>query len=458
VGQVADALAFSHAHGIYHRDIKPTNVLLERADWAMLSDFGIARAIGDMTRLTGPYGTLGTPAYMAPEQWLGGDIDGRADLYSLGIVLYQLLAGSVPFAATTSEGLMHQHLDAPVPPLADRRPDLSDEFDVVIQTALAKNPDRRYRHASEFKAALEAAARQPHVPSPSSHTGLAPASGPIATNPDLGHTYRVPVFGVNPELHPRERRTGSGVVALVVLVVVLVALLAGTVGYIVAGGRLDSVKPTAVTAAAPVVPPPVAQPPVVPTNAPATVAPAQPLPTQPPAPTATMPPTATTAPAPPQVVNAEPTSVPVPPTATVPPPPTATPRPMSTAPVIPPAARALPAAKPDARFALVERHVSDYFAALNAGDYARAQAVCCTPAWRSRFPLAEWQRNFAGVTDLRFVTPFRYPAIESGRIIAEVDYSFVNSSGVRQFYTLRWTFVAVGNDWLADEATASRQR
>ena len=111
VGQVADALGYAHGQGIFHRDVKPTNVLLAPGDWAMLGDFGIARALGDTTRLTSPYGTIGTPAYMAPEQWLGGEVDGRADLYSLGIVLYELLAGSPPFTATTSEGLMRQHLE-----------------------------------------------------------------------------------------------------------------------------------------------------------------------------------------------------------------------------------------------------------------------------------------------------------------------------------------------------------
>jgi hypothetical protein len=148
--------------------------------------------------------------------------------------------------------------------------------------------------------------------------------------------------------------------------------------------------------------------------------------------------------------------VPPPPTATPPPPPapTATTRPAVAPPTAPP--KVLPT--PDPRFALVERHVGDYFAALNAGDYARAQAVCCTPGWRARYPLAEWQRNFAGVTDLRYVTPFRYPVVEANRIVAEIDYSFTNSSGARRFFTLRWTFVPVGSDWLADEATASSQR
>ena len=108
---------------------------------------------------------------------------------------------------------------------------------------------------------------------------------------------------------------------------------------------------------------------------------------------------------------------------------------------------------------MVERHVGEYFAALNAGDYARAQLACCTSGWRARYPLDEWRRNFAGVMDLRFATPFRYPTVEPNRIVAEVDYSFVNSSGdPRRFFTLRWTFVPSGNDWLADDAVASPQR
>jgi hypothetical protein len=112
----------------------------------------------------------------------------------------------------------------------------------------------------------------------------------------------------------------------------------------------------------------------------------------------------------------------------------------------------------DQRFSLIERHVSDYFAALNAGDFARAQAVCCTPSWRSRYPLDEWRRNFAGVTSLRFATPFRYTTVEASRIVADVDYSFANSGGDRRFFTLRWTFVPVSGDWLADEAVAAPQR
>ena len=340
VGQVADALAFAHAQGIYHRDIKPTNVLLERADWAMLGDFGIARAIGDMTRLTSPYGTIGTPAYMAPEQWLGGDIDGRADLYSLGIVLYQLLTGSVPFTAPTSEGLMRQHLDMPAPSLSSRRPGLPPGLEDVVQTALAKEPDARYRHAGEFKAALEAAVRLAHAPGPPTQTHLASADGPITTNPHLGQTYRVPA----PDERAPEPRSGKVVQVLIALVLLLVGLLAGMIGYIAAGGRPNTVTPAATPttlAAATQAPPAQVTQPSAPTPPAQGAAPSEPpIPTQPPAPTPT------TLPAARDVANEEPT--PAPPTAAPPPPPapTATPRPaliQPTAPAkVPPTATAQP--------------------------------------------------------------------------------------------------------------------
>ena len=110
----------------------------------------------------------------------------------------------------------------------------------------------------------------------------------------------------------------------------------------------------------------------------------------------------------------------------------------------------------DPRRTQIERRVGDYFQALNAGDYARAHSICCTPSWRSRYPLDQWQANFRGVTELRYATPFRYIAVEPNHTVVEVDYSFV-SRGERRYWTLRWTFVPVGGDWLADEAQASPQ-
>lgn len=437
VNQVADALGYAHGQGIFHRDVKPTNLLLASGDWTMLSDFGIARALGDTTRLTNQYGTVGTPAYMAPEQWLGGEIDGRADLYSLGIVLYEMLTGRPPFTATTAQGLMRQHLEASVPTLSDQRPDLPHAFDVVLRTMLAKLPEHRYRHAGEFKAALETAIREGQTPSSHSRTNLVGAIVPQMDNPDLGQTVRVSRLQQTPAPTVLQTSNSRLPTFLLALVLILAVLLAVAVGFIAAGGRFGAAPEQAATQ---------------PTQSAAIAAPNTP-PVQAVVPTATLLPTVA------------PTPATIPPTlvAPTPPPAIATPAPPPPKPVVaqPAPTTSIPATgatSSDPRQVLVERHIADYFAALNTSDYARAQAVCCTAGWRSRYPLDEWRKNFAGVTDLRFSTPARYTIVEPTRIVAEVDYSFANSSGARRFFTLRWTFVPVGNDWLADDAVASPQR
>src|SRR4051794_28144851 len=149
VGQVADALAYAHGRGILHRDVKPANIMLAAFDWAMLGDFGIARALGETTPLASPVATIGTPAYMAPEQCLGEEVDRRADIYSLGVVLYELLAGAPPFTAQSPNAMMRAHLESPVPPLSVHRSDVSAGLEDVIQRALAKDPADRFRHAGE---------------------------------------------------------------------------------------------------------------------------------------------------------------------------------------------------------------------------------------------------------------------------------------------------------------------
>jgi serine/threonine protein kinase len=455
VSQVADGLGYAHGQGIVHRDVKPTNVLLAGADWAMLGDFGIARTLGGMTRLTAKFGAIGTPAYMAPEQWIGGDIDGRADIYSLGIMLYQLLAGTVPFTAPTSEGLMRQHLEMVVPPLTTHRRDLPAGFEAVIQTALAKDPERRFRRTGEFKAALTVAGQPVPVTGFHLPTSVTPPVGPT-TAPDLGPTMQVPIqspYGTS-VARPSSSSWQSSV--LIGLVIALTVLLASAVGYIVAGVRLpanDTPTPTVTVssvASQPMIVAPTAAPAVpTPTTPPAQVT--QPAP-PPPAQSALQPTPATSETPPPPTAAPTATMAPPPPTtAPLPPKPTVA---QQTAPASPQAMAKPPT---DQRLALVERHIGDYFAALNASDYARAQASCCTPAWRARYPLDEWRRNFAGVTDLRFATPIRYTTVEPNRIVTEVDYSFVNSSGTRLYRMLRMTFVPVGNDWLAAESVALLQ-
>ena len=153
---VASALDYAHRQQIVHRDIKPENVMLHEAT-AMVTDFGIAKAVtaaaADSLTQTGT--AVGTPAYMSPEQAGGeAELDGRSDIYSLGVMLYEMLAGDAPFTGTTVQSIMAKLFADPVPPLRDSRDDVPDWLDSAVQKALAKRPDDRYATAPQFVQAL----------------------------------------------------------------------------------------------------------------------------------------------------------------------------------------------------------------------------------------------------------------------------------------------------------------
>ncbi len=153
--EVADALSYAHSHGVVHRDIKPENILLQSGH-AVVADFGIARAItaaGGGTTAAGM--VLGTPAYMSPEQAAGSrDVDGRSDLYSLGCVLYEMLAGQPPFTGPTAESLAHQHLSVAPRPVTDLRPAVPGWVAAAVQRALAKTAADRFSPVARFAEAL----------------------------------------------------------------------------------------------------------------------------------------------------------------------------------------------------------------------------------------------------------------------------------------------------------------
>jgi protein kinase-like protein/2TM domain-containing protein len=158
LGDVADALAYAHAHGVVHRDIKPDNILIERdSGRVFVTDFGIARAAEAGTRITVTGIAVGTPAYMSPEQALGErDVDGRSDLYSLGVVAYQMLAGAPPFTANNTPAMLMKHVGEAPPPLATRRPDLPPNLVTAVERALEKKPEDRWPSAGAFADALRA--------------------------------------------------------------------------------------------------------------------------------------------------------------------------------------------------------------------------------------------------------------------------------------------------------------
>lgn len=156
IGEVADALEYAHRQGVIHRDIKPDNILLDHATGRpMVTDFGIARAAAEESRLTVTGMAVGTPAYMSPEQAMGErDVDGRSDIYSLGVVAYQMIAGETPFKATNTPAMLMKHVSESPVPLRGRRADVPPGLAGAVERALAKKPEDRWHSAAEMRDAV----------------------------------------------------------------------------------------------------------------------------------------------------------------------------------------------------------------------------------------------------------------------------------------------------------------
>src|SRR5271166_2033689 len=219
VTAVADALDYAHLRGLLHRDVKPANILLTEAEprgrRILLADFGIARAIGDVSGLTATNMVVGTTGYAAPEQLMGSDIDGTADQYALGCTAFQLLTGAAPYQNSNAAVVISQHLSAPPPQIGERRPELA-ELNDVISKVLAKDPADRYASCSDFAVAL------------TGHPGVGAAdtvAGGVAAAP----TIRVTAPHQPTEAKPRRRGLRPAVVISVVATLLVLAV-AGVVG------------------------------------------------------------------------------------------------------------------------------------------------------------------------------------------------------------------------------------
>src|SRR6187397_1186512 len=153
--EMLEALRFAHRHGIIHRDIKPHNILI--GERLKVTDFGIARA--GASQMTEAGSIMGTAQYLSPEQAKGAPVDQTSDLYSVGVVLYELLTGSVPFNGDTPVEIAMKHLSQTPEPPSVRRPDVPDDLDYVVLRALAKDPSERYHSAEAMDADLDRIAR-----------------------------------------------------------------------------------------------------------------------------------------------------------------------------------------------------------------------------------------------------------------------------------------------------------
>ncbi len=239
--QVLTALRFAHKKGVVHRDIKPHNVMADADGRLKVTDFGIARA--GASQMTEAGSIIGTAQYLSPEQARGSAVDQRSDLYSVGVVLYEMLTGEVPFTGDTPVEIAMRHLsDTPQPP-STKRPEIPPDLDMIVLRALAKNPDDRFQTAEEMDADLERVAGGGAVTTETADAATAVLSGTAlaAAAPTMVTPPRRPPPAARPsyryaEPPPRRRPFWPWLLAL------LLVVLAGVAGYYAYGKIKDSLS------------------------------------------------------------------------------------------------------------------------------------------------------------------------------------------------------------------------
>ncbi|MCB9076850.1 MAG: protein kinase [Anaerolineaceae bacterium] len=246
ITQVGDALDYAHAQGVVHRDIKPSNILVDQRGNCLLTDFGLAKMVaGASEKLTATGFVVGTPAYMAPEQGLGEPADGRSDIYALGIILYELMTGQVPFQAETPIAVVMKHIHDPLISPRNFQADISEPVERVILKALAKNPEDRFATAGDMVRAFQAA-----INTTDPITRLDPI------HPTATHISKAKPPVAKPSTQPP--RSGSGLlwVAGGLAALVLIGMVALGVWLLLAYELVDDEPAQAAPIAAPTQPPP----------------------------------------------------------------------------------------------------------------------------------------------------------------------------------------------------------
>lgn len=226
--EVAGGLAFAHEHGVVHRDVKPHNVIIDAEGTPKLTDFGLARSLDRADGLTTTGTLLGTSDYLAPEQAAGQPVSAQSDQYSLGVLLYELLTGDVPYPAESLVAAAMRHLNEPVPSAREARPEVPAEVDELVRRAMQKRPEERFASTAAFVTALEACLARYDEDTLSD---ARPAGGATRISSPRAPVRERPQPSDPPKRRqPRRRRTGL-VVRLVALLVLVVAVTVGA--YIV---------------------------------------------------------------------------------------------------------------------------------------------------------------------------------------------------------------------------------
>lgn len=222
--QIAAALDHAHQAGIVHRDVKPSNVLLDR-EWALLSDFGLAKMVENPSELTGTGVGIGTPAYMSPEQARGEKVDHRTDIFALGIIMFEMLTGQVPHHAETPLATILKRINDPLPRPRSLNPTISPAVEQVLLTALASAPADRFNSAGELVSALQAAFAGAKAPA-----GERAPQATMLSTPPLVHSAQTDAVAFDPAGSAQPVRKSPGVLEIVVLVLLALVSLAGLSG------------------------------------------------------------------------------------------------------------------------------------------------------------------------------------------------------------------------------------